>query len=55
MNKFRKWYLTNSHEITWFLIGLLTATGIDSLARGDYINAGISFVLAYVNYYFNKR
>lgn len=55
MNKFRKWYLTNSHEITWFLIGLLTAMGFESLSRGDYINAVIGFALAYVNYYFNKR
>lgn len=55
MNKFRQWYLKNSHEITWFLVGLLTATGLDSLARQDYWNAGLSFALAYVNYYFNKR
>lgn len=55
MNKFRQWYLTNSTEITWFLIGLLTSTGIDALLRLDYTNAALSFLLAYVNYYLNKK
>jgi hypothetical protein len=55
MSKFRQWYLTNSTEITWFLIGLLVSSGIDSLARGHYVNAVISFAIAYLNYILNKR
>jgi hypothetical protein len=55
MDKFRQWYMTYSTEITWFLIGTLITGGLNSLARHDYVNAGISFVLAYVNYFFNKR
>jgi hypothetical protein len=55
MNKFREWYLKNSTKITWFLIGMLTFTGLDSLARHDYFNAVLSFVIAYINYYFDKK
>lgn len=55
MDKFRQWYMTNSNEITWFLIGLLVSSGIDSLARGQYGNAALSFGIAFVNYIFNKR
>ena len=55
MNKFRQWYLTYSNEITWFLIGLLVSGGIDSLVRGHYGNAALSFGIAYLNYFFNKR
>ena len=50
MSKFRTWYVTNQDAITWFLIGLLTMQGLNELARGDYMWAGISFVIAYANY-----
>lgn len=55
MNKFRQWYLTYSSEITWFIIGLLVSGGFESLFKHDYVNACISFALAYVNYIMNKR
>jgi len=55
MNKFREWYIRNSNEITWFLIGLLVSGGIDSLARGNYGHAALSFGIAYLNYFMNKR
>ena len=55
MSKFRQWYMTNSNEITWFLIGLLVSTGIDALARGNYFNAALGFGIAYLNYILNKR
>lgn len=50
MNKFKTWYVDNQDAITWFLIGLLTSGGIDQLARGEYMWAGVNFALAYVNY-----
>jgi len=50
MNKFREWYVGNQDAITWFLIGVLTVTGLHELAKGDYVWAGISFVVAYANY-----
>ena len=50
MNKFREWYVTNQDAITWFLIGLLTMQGLNELAKGDYVWAGISFAVAYANY-----
>jgi len=49
MNKFRQWYLTNQTEITWFLIGFLTLSGLQDLGRGDYLGAAISFGLVFLN------
>jgi hypothetical protein len=54
MNKFKQWYVTNQDAITWFLIGWLTMQGLNELARGDYVWAGISFVIAYLNYMLNR-
>lgn len=55
MDKFRQWYLSNSTEITWFIIGICTFSGADALARGQYTNAVINFGLAYLNYFMNKK
>lgn len=55
MNKFREWYTNNSNEITWFLIGVLTIGGLESLAREQYGHAALSFGIAYLNYFMNKR
>ena len=55
IEKFREWYIRNYLEITWFLIGMLVTGGIDSLARGNYGNAALSFVLAWANYALSKR
>jgi hypothetical protein len=54
MNSFRQWYLRNYTEITWFVVGLLTAAGIDSLTDGRYISAVFYFALAYINYFFER-
>ena len=50
LNNFRSWYIRNQDAITWFLIGLLTAGGIDALIEERYISAVINFALAYANY-----
>jgi hypothetical protein len=55
MNKFRRWYLYNATEITWFIIGFLIATALDSLGKGNYTDAVFSLVLAFANYYLNKK
>jgi len=55
MNSIRQWYLTNYTEITWFLIGFLTLSGIQELVRGDYINAAISFGLVGLNFAFRNK
>lgn len=55
MSKFREWYLDNTTEITWFLIGLLTSTGLEALARQDYASSAFSFTLAFINYILNKK
>jgi len=50
MEQFRNWYVRNQDAITWFIIGFLTMQGLNELARGNYVWAGISFVIAYANY-----
>jgi len=54
MNKFKQWYVGNQDAITWFLIGWLSLQGLHELEQGDYVWAGISFVLAYANYAFRR-
>jgi hypothetical protein len=53
MNSFKQWYLSNQKEITWFLIGVLTLSGLQDLGVGNYVGALISFGLAYINYKLN--
>lgn len=55
MNKFRQWYLNNDIQITWFIIGVCVTGGLDSLSRGNYASAALSFALAYLNYALNRR
>ena len=53
-DKFRTWAYINSVQITWFLIGLFTAFGIDALGMGNLIGAAINFGLAGANYLLRK-
>ena len=53
-DKIRTWMYKNSIQITWFLIGLFTAFGIDDLGTGNFIAAGINFGLAWINYILRK-
>lgn len=55
LTKFRNWYLKYTTEITWFVIGICTIAGIESLARGRYIDAAINFGIVYLNFALNKR
>lgn len=48
--KFREWYIKHDLAITWFLIGVLATTGLDSLARQDYGQALLCFVIAFANF-----
>jgi hypothetical protein len=50
MNKFKTWYVNHQDAITWFLIGWLTMQGFHELAQRDYLWAGISFAIAFLNY-----
>lgn len=54
LQNFRRWFIENNLEITWFLIGLLVSSGIDQLARGHYGSAAFSFGIAYLNFVFRK-
>ena len=53
-DKFRTWLYINSIQITWFLIGLFTAFGINDIEAGNWIGAGINFGLAWINYLLRK-
>jgi hypothetical protein len=53
-DKFRTWMYINSVQVTWFLIGLFTAFGIDALGTGNLIGAVINFGLAGLNYLLRK-
>lgn len=55
INKFKNWYCRNYDAITWFLIGFLVADALSNLAKGDFTNAAIASILAFANYYFNKK
>lgn len=46
-----QWYGENNVEITWFLIGILLMGTLDSLAKGQYWQAGINFILLITNYF----
>lgn len=55
LENFRAWYLRHQIQITWFLIGFLTLSGIISFGQGDFISAIISWGIAVINYYFVKK
>jgi hypothetical protein len=55
MNKFVQWYTEYRNEITWFIIGMCTITGLVSLAREDYSSGFINLGIAYLNYMMNKQ
>lgn len=55
LNNFRNWYLNNNTEITWFIIGVCTLSGVEALAREQYTNSIVNFGLAYLNYALNRK
>jgi hypothetical protein len=54
-DKIKLWYVDNYNEITWFLIGLLFATGVERFSTGNYSWALFYWAVAYLNYVFAKR
>jgi hypothetical protein len=55
MNKIVQWYSKYRDEITWFIIGMCTITGVMSITAGNYISGAINLGVAYLNYVLNKR
>jgi hypothetical protein len=55
LERFRQWYLYNSVEITWFVIGAMIVSGLIYVGNGMYLNAAISFAIAWANWYFNRK
>ena len=55
LDKFRYWYLENATEITWFLIGVLTLSGLQDLAIGNYFGAIFNFALVGLNYAISRK
>lgn len=54
MNNFKNWYVRNQNAITWFVIGWLSMSFLESLARGQYGWAVVDAVLIYINYNLGK-
>lgn len=52
--RFHNWYVTNQDAITWFLVGLLFAQGIDQIGRGQYLVGAVLLAFAYANYALRK-
>lgn len=55
LDKFRLWYFKNQNEITWCLIGFLVASALSSFSLGEYTDMTFSLLLAFANYYLNKK
>ena len=55
LERFRMWYLDNAVQITWFIIGAMIMSGVIYFGQGMYVNALISFAIAWVNWYFNRK
>jgi hypothetical protein len=53
MNSIKEFYLKYQQQITWFLIGVLTLSGLQDLGVGNYLGALVSFGLVYINYKLN--
>jgi len=51
---FKNWCNENNTQVTWFLIGLLTADFFNSLSRGEYAWAAFCAVLVVLNYITRK-
>jgi hypothetical protein len=54
MNAFRQWYLTHATKITWFIIGAMIMSGLIYLGQQMYLNAAVSFAIAWANWYFGR-
>jgi hypothetical protein len=45
-----QWYIENNLEITWYVLGILTMSLMDSLIKREYSAAGFIFVVMVANY-----
>ena len=55
LDNFRRWYLRNQIQITWFLIGWLALGGWIDFLRSDYVSALLLWAIAVLNYSFVRR
>jgi hypothetical protein len=55
LERFRHWYLANATQITWCVIGAMTMSGLIYFGQQMYVNALISFAIAWANWYFYKK
>jgi hypothetical protein len=54
MSYIKNWYVSNQDAITWFIIGILTMTMLNSIALGNYGWAAISAFFIWTNYVLRK-
>jgi hypothetical protein len=50
-----QWYIENNVEVTWYVLGILTMSVMDSLIKREYSAAGFIFVLMVANYLLRKH
>jgi hypothetical protein len=52
MERFYQWYSRNQDAISWFLIGVLSISGVDALIRENYFWGTWNLLFAFINYKF---
>ena len=50
-----QWYIENNVEVTWYVLGILTMSVMDSLIKREYSAAGFIFVIMVANYLLRKH
>ena len=55
LERFRHWYLANSTQITWFVIGAMIMSGLIYFGQGQLLNAVLCWAIAAANWYFNRE
>jgi hypothetical protein len=55
MDKFLNWMRDYNIEISWFIIGILTQSGLENLARGQWELALFNFGVALANFFLYKK
>jgi hypothetical protein len=55
LERFRLWYLANTTELTWFVIGAMVMSGLIYFGQAQYVNAVLCWAIAGANWYFNRK
>jgi uncharacterized membrane protein (DUF4010 family) len=53
--KIRPWFIRNQHRISWFIVGMMTISSVEYLAKGDFMNAGMCVFIAVANIIMDRQ